>query len=191
MEQTIIITATISLLLFGIIGIIDGFYYHLWRFELYKHKETRVEHVTHTLRSVLFLAMIYLLFLNDFGGNLLLLGVGLAVLDFIILLIDLITEGNSREKLGGLPHREYIVHVIANALHFSSVALILVAKPIEYWSFDASIQIDRTYPEFTIFVAENLIPGVVILTILHVILMNKKMGGYFEILKSKLIKSKV
>lgn len=188
MEQTIIFSATICLLIFGIIGIIDGFYYHLWKFNLYKHKETRVEHITHTLRMFLFLAMIYLLFMNDFGGQLFLLGVGLAIFDMIILIIDLITEGNSRDKLGGLPHREYIVHVIANALHFSSVALILAAKPLSYWSFDAPLLVDRFYSGFTIFVAENLIPGVVILSLLHVLLMNKKIGNYFEQVKGKIIR---
>jgi len=146
---TIIFTATISLLVFGIIGIIDGFYYHLWKFNLYKHPETRFEHITHTIRSAAFLALLFLLFLEDYGGPLLLLGVGVVILDIFVVAIDMIFEGDSRRNLGGLPHKAYVVHVIANTLHFISIALILVAKPLNYWAMDAPKYVDRDYPAFT------------------------------------------
>ena len=66
MEQIIILSATISVLLFGIIGIIDGFYFHLWKFKLHKHPETRFEHWTHTIRAAIFLGLLpYLLHIMD------------------------------------------------------------------------------------------------------------------------------
>lgn len=185
MEQTILFSATLCLLLFGVIGIIDGFYYHLWKFNLYKHKETRFEHLTHTLRAALFLVMLFIFFLHDYGGKIFLFGVALALIDIIVLIIDLIVEGNSREKLGGMPHKEYIIHVIANALHFTSIALVLVAKPLAFWSINAPHLLDRDFPKFTHLVAQNLIPGVALLVLLHILLMNKKMGFIFESLKPK------
>ncbi len=180
MEQTIILSATISLLIFGIIGIIDGFYYHLWKFNLYKHKETRFEHITHTIRAFLFLGMLFLFFINDYGGKLFLLGVLFVIIDLIVLIIDLIAEENSREKLGGLPHIEYIVHVIANALHFTAIALILVAKPLEYWNYNSTTILNRNFPELTHLIAVNLALGVFLLAILHILLMNKRIGKLFE-----------
>ncbi len=183
MTQNILFSATICLLLFGIIGIIDGFYYHLWKFNLYKHKETKFEHITHTLRASLFLAMLFIFFLDDYGGKVFLLGVVLVVIDIVILIIDLIIEGDSREKLGGLPHKEYIVHVIANALHFTAIALVLVAKPLEFWHLEAPKYLGRNFPEFTHLVAQNLIPGVTLLVLFHILLMNKKVAVLFESLK--------
>lgn len=191
MEQIIIISATICLLAFGIIGIIDGFYYHLWKFKLHKHPETRFEHITHTIRAAAFLALLYLFFFNDFGGKLFLLGVGIVILDIVVLIIDLIAEGDSRRNLGGLPHKEYIVHVIANSLHFISLALIMVAKPLTYWSPDAALHLNRNFPAFTELVAQNLIPGVALLTLFHVILMNKKAAAIFDSLQQKILKRAV
>lgn len=187
MEQIIIMLATISVLLFGIIGIIDGFYYHLWKFKLHKHPETRFEHWTHTIRAAAFLALLYLLFLYDFGGSYLLIAVGVVFLDIVVLVIDLIAEKDSRRNLGGLPHNEYIVHVIANTLHYVALALILVSKPLSSWELDASITIGREYPRFTELVAFNLIPGVALLVFFHFLLMNKKVADLFDAFQQKLI----
>lgn len=187
MDLIIIYSATISVLLFGLIGIIDGFYYHLWRFELHKHPETRFEHITHSIRAAIFLALLYLLFANDFSGTPLYIAASLVVLDIIVLLIDLVVEGDSRRNLGGLPHREYIVHVIANTLHFVAIVLILVAKPLSAWSADAPTLLVREFPEITKLTATTLIPGVAILTIAHFLLLNSKMADIFTSLKKKLL----
>lgn len=187
MEQIIILSATISVLLFGLIGIIDGFYFHLWKFKLHKHSETRFEHWTHTIRAAAFLALLYLLFLYDFGGVYLLIAVGIVFLDIIVLIIDLIAEGDSREKLGGLPHNEYIVHVIANALHYIALALILVAKPLQYWDVNAPITIGRDFPEFTKMVAFNLMPGVALLVVFHILLLHPKAARMFDLFQQKIM----
>lgn len=186
MEQIIIYSATISVLLFGLIGIIDGFYYHIWKFKLHKHPETRFEHITHSLRAAIFLALLILLFQYDFGSMPLYVTVGLVALDIIVLLIDLVAEGDSRRNLGGLPHREYIVHVVANTLHYVALALILVAKPIEAWSPESPVELSREFPEITTLVAKNLIPGVALLTLAHILLMNKKFADKFDSLKDSL-----
>jgi uncharacterized membrane protein HdeD (DUF308 family) len=188
MEQIIIMSATISVLIFGIIGIIDGFYYHLWKFKLHKHSETRFEHWIHTIRAAAFLALLYLLFLNDFGGKYLLIALGIVLLDIVILVIDLVAEKDSRENLGGLPHNEYIVHVIANALHYIALALILVAKPLSSWELNASHLIEREFPSFTEMVAINLIPGVILMVVFHLLLMNKKVALLFDNLQEKVMK---
>jgi hypothetical protein len=187
MEQIIIIAATISVLLFGVIGIIDGFYYHLWKFKLHKHPETRFEHWIHTIRAATFLALLFLLFLKDLGGIYLLIILGVIILDIVVLIIDLVAEEDSRKNLGGLPHKEYIIHVIANALHYIAIALILVAKPSPSWDLDSPALIGRVFPEFTQLVALNLIPGVALMVLFHIVLMNKRAAGYFDLLQQKII----
>lgn len=185
MEQIIILAATVCVFIFGIIGIVDGFYYHLWKFKLHTHPETRFEHWVHTIRAAAFLALLFLFFLADYGGTLFLVGVGIVVLDAIVLLIDLIAEGDSRKKLGGLPHKEYIVHVVANTFHFISVTLIIVSKPLQAWSLNAPQSIDRHFPEVTQLVAQNLIPGTAMLVLGHLMLMNKKVANIFESLQQR------
>jgi hypothetical protein len=180
-----IITATICLLLFGIIGVIDGFYYHLWKFKLHKHTETCFEHWTHTIRATAFLVLLYLLFLHDYGGVYLLIAVGVIIIDIVVLFIDLIVEKDSRKKLGGLPHNEYIVHILANTLHFVSIALILVSKPLSSWGMNASVTIDREFPQYTELVAYYLIPGVALLVLFHFTLMNKKAAILFDSFQEK------
>ena len=92
-------------------------------------------------------------FLNDFGGTYLLLAIGVVLLDIVVLVIDLIAEGDSRKNLGGLPHKEYVVHVIANTLHYLAIALILVSKPLSAWELDAQTIIGREFPRLTELVA--------------------------------------
>lgn len=170
MNALLIDIAAILLLLFGLIGLSDGFYYHLWKFKLYKHKETRLEHLTHTIRAVLFVGILYFLYLNDYAGNFLLIGLGLISLDILTLLIDLVLEGDSRKELGGLPHREYMVHIIANTLHFVSLAFILAAKPITAFTMKSTEIIDRNGYELSVIIAKILIGGAALLALLHIIL---------------------
>ena len=188
MEQGIILVATILVLLLGLIGLIDGFYYHLWKFKLHLHSETRFEHWTHTIRAATFLAILFLFFLNDYGGKWFLLGVVIVILDIIVLVVDMVAEGNSRQNLGGLPHKEYIIHVVANTLHFISLALIMAAKPLTAWNINSPTNLHREFPEFTQIVAENLIPGATLLVLGHVLLMNKKIASIFNSLQHYLIK---
>lgn len=186
MEQIIIYSATLSVLLFGLIGIIDGFYYHIWKFKLHKHPETRFEHITHSIRAAIFLALLILLFQYDYGSTPLYVAAGLVALDIIVLLIDLVVEGDSRRNLGGLPHLEYIVHVVANTLHYVALALILVAKPLEAWGPKSPVELSREFPEITSVIATNLIPCVALLTLAHILLMNKKFADKFDSLKDSL-----
>ena len=91
-----IIASTVCLVLFGILAIIDGVYYHDIKYKLYKDKESILEHIYHTIRAVMFPFMMYCFFARNFGGWLLILGVTAASLDLIMLLFDVKEEGRSR-----------------------------------------------------------------------------------------------
>jgi len=172
METLLINSATIAVLLFGILGLFDGLYFHLIKFKLYKHPETRFEHITHSIRAFLFVGILYLLFINDFTGYALWGAIVLVLVDIATLLIDLFVEGNSRNKLGGLPHKEYIVHVIANTLHFVSIALMLASKPATAFRFEATKILHREAFTPSSTVGFGLLGGAMVLAILHLVLMS-------------------
>jgi len=104
----------IIIALFAGIGLIDGFYYHIWKFKLYKWEESRYEHWLHSARALLFPTIIYLLLIKNISGVLLWVALFLALIDVIVLVVDILTEYDSRELMGGLPDKEYLVHIIAN-----------------------------------------------------------------------------
>jgi len=49
-----IIAATVFMVLFGLMSIVDGLYYHDYKYKLYLHKESILEHIMHTFRAVHF-----------------------------------------------------------------------------------------------------------------------------------------
>jgi hypothetical protein len=115
------------------LGAIDGIYFHLQRFRLFAHAESRSEHLIHSLRALLSLPLLWLLFLRAPSGLALHLAAALALTDQLALVADLIIERKSRASLGGLPHAEYMIHVGANALHSVGLALAFAARPAASW----------------------------------------------------------
>src|SRR5690625_2975344 len=121
------IIAGISLAIFALLGAYDGFYLHLVKYKLYDHKESKFEHLTHTVRTLLFLLILYCLFLKQ-GETSLYLGLLFVVLDIIALGVDAYSEEESRAFMGGLPRGEYIIHLFVNGFHFATIAVFLVLK---------------------------------------------------------------
>ncbi|MFS4493132.1 hypothetical protein [Maribacter sp. 2308TA10-17] len=167
--------ATTSLVLFMLLATYDGFYLHIWKYRLFDREESLFEHKTHTIRAILFPLIIWLLFINEANFSLFLTGIALVVLDMAVLAIDAYHEKESRSFMGGLPTWEYIVHLFANALHFSAIILVLALR-LDFSEgailFVDSIAVSQAHTLFQ-FVAINLIPGAVILAFLHFILMLK------------------
>ena len=139
-----ITAATVCLVVFGILAIVDGVYYHDIKYKLYQDKESILEHIYHTVRAVMFPIMLYCLFAHDFGGVLMIVGIGAVSIDFIMLIFDVKEEGRSRNRYGGLSNDEYMNHVFANTFHFVAIALILAAKPAAAWTIDPSFALGST-----------------------------------------------
>lgn len=102
-----IMIAALLIALSATVAIVDGVYFHLIKYKLYARRESITEHLTHTLRAVLFGPMIYLLFGRCFGGLALWAALALAILDFAIQSWDVLIERTSRSSLGGLSSLEY------------------------------------------------------------------------------------
>jgi hypothetical protein len=138
--------AGLGLVLFSAIGIFDGVYFHLLKFQLHRHPEAAYEQRLHTVRAFLFAPIGLLLYSDNYGGWLLWLGVTFVGADFVIELLDVAAERASRRKIGGLSSGEYVVHIAATSVRMASLALILAAKPLSAWSVGSAIHLAQPYP---------------------------------------------
>lgn len=179
--------SAICLLSFMVLATYDGFYLHIWKYELFKRKESVFEHKTHTARAILFPLIIWLLFIKSDESSFW-IGMFLVTIDLIILGIDALAEGDSRKSLGGLPKWEYVLHLFANSFHFASV-LLMVATKTSVSEFGLSI--DTTIKssfgsEMINIIAVNIIPGAIILTFVHLILLQPKGIQIWAFMKNKI-----
>ncbi|MDB4293210.1 hypothetical protein N9954_07340 [Maribacter sp.] len=180
--------ATFCLVMFMVLATYDGFFLHLWKYQLFNRKESAFEHKTHTIRAVLFPLIVWLLFLNETSWLGFLIGVLLVILDLIVLGVDAYSEKESRSFMGGLPKWEYIIHLFSNAFHFSAIILVLGLKltvTASTLQFVSNFSASPAYNLFT-FVSSNIIPGALILAVLHFILMLKKPQAFWNLYRAKI-----
>lgn len=157
------------LILFMILATYDGFYLHIFKYKLFNHKESIFEHKMHTIRAALFPLIVWLLFLEN-SQIALLAGVTLVLIDLVVLGMDAYFEKDSRAFMGGLPKWEYVLHLFANSLHFAAVILIIASRiSIDQSRIVINTQIAESLGKDVInFTAVNVIPGAIILALLHV-----------------------
>jgi len=151
----------------------DGFYLHIFKYGLFNRDESLFEHKTHTVRAILFPLIIWFLFINETSFISFLVGIGLVIIDLIVLAIDAYSEKESRSFMGGLPQWEYIVHLFANAFHFSAIILVLALKMKITANGLLFVNQFALTPskELFAFVSVNVIPGGIVLAMLHFLLM--------------------
>ena len=137
--QTAYVSAAVCLVLFGLLGAIDGIYFHMIKYKLHLHPPAKFEHQIHTFRGILFIPIIALFFYWNVSGPLLWLGIGLLFIDFIAELVDIAVEKDARAEIGGISSVEAAFHVTATGFRMAALAIVIVSKPIEsfYWSTDS------------------------------------------------------
>jgi hypothetical protein len=167
-DTTLSNAAAVLLAAFAALAAVDGLYIHLWRLRLHARPETRREHWLHTARALLFPPILLGLFALPTGGVLLWAAIAAAALDLGAGLWDVAIERDSRAQLGGLGTVEYVVHVAVSMLHAGALALVLAARPAAAWSLAAPPMLDTPMPGFGPALAWNLLPGAVLLGLLHV-----------------------
>lgn len=174
MEILYYLSATF-LLLFMVLATYDGFYLHIWKYELFRREESIFEHKTHTIRAVLFPMILWFLFINQDEFSFW-VGILLVILDLFVLAVDAYTEGESRKSIGGLPRWEYILHLFANSFHFASIALILgVRINVRNLEVNLNETIPLTQGQLIMdFIAVNIIPGAIILAVIHFLLLTSR-----------------
>lgn len=167
--------ASACLVLFMVLATYDGFYLHIFKYSLFEREESLFEHKTHTIRAVLFPAIVWLLFINETSFVLFLFGVLLVAVDLIVLAVDAYSEKESRNFMGGLPRWEYIIHLFSNAFHFASIILVfalkfdIVGSSLIFVETVAASGGQRLFQLISV----NVIPGAIVLAILHFILMHR------------------
>lgn len=186
--DAIYILIGISLLLFMILATYDGFYLHLWKYKLYKHDESTFEHKTHTIRAVLFPIIVWSLLLQN-SFEFFVFGMILTAIDLLVLGIDAYSEKDSRQFMGGLPKWEYIIHLFANGFHYAIIVLTIALRitfvndKIVYVIHEPKT-ISAAFNFLTI-VAENAIPGAIVIALLHLLLIFDKTQNYWETYRLK------
>ncbi|PHR35009.1 MAG: hypothetical protein COA38_03495 [Fluviicola sp.] len=178
---------TILLIGFVILATIDGFYLHLFKYQLHAQADSRLEHITHTIRAFLFPAIVYTLFMKFENETFLWIGISLLIVDLIVLGIDAYSEKDSRAFMGGLPRWEYILHLFSNSFHFAAIA-VLFAVRIQLTPQGIEILEISALENFEIFefVVNNLLPGSILLAVLHLALMIQPVSEKWNNLRTRI-----
>jgi len=181
------ITAIILLAAFVLLAMFDGVYLHLMRYKLYAHAESRSEHISHTVRALLFPVILFFLYLGSSDISFY-IGMAVVVIDILVLGADAYMEKDSRSFMGGLPRWEYILHLMVNGFHFASIAVFIVIKV----RLDAKglvlVHDFQNVPQYHWFktIVEQLIPGGILMGLLHVALMFPKPVRMYNRLSARL-----
>ena len=164
----------ICLIAFMILATYDGAYLHLWKYELFNRKESLFEHKTHTIRAILFPLIVWFLVLNTDSISFW-IGILLVIFDLIVLILDAYSEKESRSFMGGLRTWEYILHLFANGFHFAFIILIISTKiKFENSTLLYSNEfLKNSNFEIVQLIAVNILPGAIVLGIVHLLLMSK------------------
>lgn len=163
------IIISILITLFAILALYDGFYLHIFKYKLHHYTESRLEHLTHTVRAIFFPLILYFLFIKEDCTISFFIGVLIVILDLLVLAIDAYSEKDSRKFMDGLPRWEYILHLFVNGFHFASIAVFLSIKIRLENNQLSLIQNFNWIENHTIFllIVKNLMPGSIILAIIH------------------------
>lgn len=181
------IISIVLLIAYSALALFDGVFLHLYKYRLYEHKESKFEHLTHTVRAFLFLGILLTLFINIENNTFFVVGIIFVAIDIITMVIDAYVEKDSRKFMGGLPRWEYILHLLVNGFHFASIAIFLVIK-IQFK--ESGILLTDNYNDIKSFqtfklIAFNLLPGAMLISLLHLFVYIPKFNFYFKKIQLK------
>jgi hypothetical protein len=165
-----LMASLIALIAAFTLGAVDGLYFHLQRFRLFAHPESRFEHLIHGGRALLMVPALVLLYLVDAGGLVLYAALSVVLADQLLMAVDLWLERRSRVRWGGLPHAEYVIHTIANTLHAVAVVLAFASRPTSAWALAATSR-SSSLPRIAQCLVFALAVGAAATAVLHVLLL--------------------
>lgn len=165
MNHSLMIASSWILLAFLFLSAFDGIYYHLWKFRLQEREDSKFEHITHTLRALLFVPTIILVYWVGLQSYILWLALVILVFDLMTEVLDVLNENASRATLGGLPSNEYLVHITLTTLRVAALTLAFAALPTDAWHLNTEISVE--VPELSKLLALQVLPGAVLVAGLH------------------------
>ena len=161
--------------LFMLVGTVDLFYYHIWKYKLHTRPESRYEHKLHMAFAFIMVPLAYLLYYQDLGGYGLWAAVFFVVAALTTEMLDVFTEGDSRASLGGLSTGEYSIHVAATIFKVASFAFMVASKPASAWALSSPIVLG-SYGWMAEAMAVQVMIGSGLVGLLHLALLNNGSG---------------
>ena len=174
--EHLVILSFVFLNLFMILGAVDLFYYHIWKYKLHTRAESRYEHQLHMAFAFLMVPVALLLYYQNLGG------VGLWWAAFFVVfalateVMDVFSENDSRASVGGLSTGEYALHVVLTILKVASFAFMFAAKPIAAWKISSPIFLG-SYGWMAEMIALKVAIGSGVVGILHLALLHPRIAS--------------
>ena len=102
----LVILGFVFLNLFMILGAVDLFYFHIWKYKLHTRRESRYEHKLHMAFAFLMVPVALLLYYQNLGSIGLWAALYFVVAALVTELLDVFSENDSRSSVGGLSKGE-------------------------------------------------------------------------------------
>ncbi len=169
----LVILGFVFLNLFMVLGAVDLFYFHIWKYKLHTRPESRYEHKLHMAFAFLMVPVALLLYYQNFGGVALWLAVFFVLAALGTELLDVFSENDSRASIGGLSTGEYALHVVLTILKVASFAFIFASKPAAAWDLASPINLG-TYGWMGEMIALKVAIGSSLVAILHAALLHPR-----------------
>lgn len=172
----LVIIGFVFLNLFMVLGAVDLFYYHLWKYKLHTRPESRYEHKLHMAFAFLMVPVAMLLYYQNLGGIGLWAAVFFVVAALSTELLDVFSEKDSRASLGGLSTGEYALHVMLTILKVASFAFMFASKPTAAWDLASPVRLG-SYGWMGDMIGLKVAIGSAIVAVLHVALLHPKVAA--------------
>ena len=160
----LVIASFVFLNLFMILGSVDLFYFHIWKYKL------------HMAFAFLMAPIALLLYYQNFGGIALWAGAFFVVAALSTELLDVFSENDSRASIGGLSTQEYALHVLLTILKVASFAFLFASKPVDAWSLTSQITLG-SYGWMAEATALQVAIGSGLVGVLHLVLLHPRIAA--------------
>lgn len=174
--EHLVILGFVFLNLFMIVGAVDLFYYHIWKYKLHTRPESRYEHKLHMVFSFLMVPIAGLLYYQDLGGIAVWGAAFFVAAALGTEMLDVFSEGDSRASIGGLTTGEYSLHVAATILKVASFTFMFAAKPVSAWDLSSPAFLG-SYGWMGEIIALKVMIGSLAVGLLHLALLNEKFAA--------------
>lgn len=174
--EHLVIASFVFLNLFMIVGAVDLFYFHMWKYKLHTRPESIYEHKLHGIFALIMVPLAFFLYYQNSGGYALWAGVFFVAAALGTEMLDVFSEGDSRASLGGLTTGEYSLHVAATILKVASFAFIFASKPLSAWSLESTSNLG-SYGSMGEMMAMQVMVGSFVIGLLHFVMLNKRIGS--------------
>lgn len=172
----LVILSFVFLNLFMVLGAVDLFYFHIWKYKLHTRPESRYEHKLHMAFAFLMVPVAFFLYYQNFAGIALWAGVFFVVAALSTELLDVVSENDSRATIGGLSTAEYALHVVLTILKVAAFAFLFASKPAAAWDLSSPL-VSGSYGWMGELISLKVMIGSGAVAILHLALLHPRVAA--------------